>query len=1655
MTKSNIDSLENIQSGIRNAQTLSFVERALGQNNVDILRHLFPRQTGFSLTAVKIIDATEDHLDFTASFSSLQPWGQPVSATFTLLDHESERHLVFQFNIPANSNAYLFLSQYSLAPDEPLPDSLESAPFLDLAGWAQQIDFSPGADQQVLLFSTFDYVANGSSGVYYPESFKKTFPAEQVQAGLNFPVNLSLDDDTSNYFAEMFGGAHSGVIECSGLVFEQGDIPWFKFNKPMESSKTIASFSLALTGIDLAVPLARGVDARPVIGLMGKIQIDNQDFDIYADFDLYYRTLFLTFRNFPSLGSLIDLRDNFPGPLSSLLEVELSMLQMVLGLEEGVIYEIDFGLTTDKPLTLFSLTPSCDITIQPSLHLQIRAPFDTQKREIEGALKGDWQLGTTSFKTQLYFPDYTFTAYMADGETVDLEVIFKQLLPGGEVPQLEITKMALFGDFLEKSASAEITVDGGSTWKFSLANRDFKLKQISLGTYYANGNLEHCGLEGQFEMVGAGLYAGAKYDLNQGLMVTAGTASGAQIDVDKLADNLLAGLSLPGDFPSLQLTDIFFSATPKNGEYSLSGRTSSAPWGLKPNLSLQVERFAIDKTQNSPLGGTLDVTMSIAGIGVWLTADKDTSQDGGWQFEGSTSPDQKIPLGKLIEDLAQKFGDITPPTAVADLNIESLHITFNSQSKDFIFTCKSQFPVNHKKVDLILIIDTKHQGDTYSQEFKGKMTLAGLEFDVEFESKDGTEALLATFQQKQSALNLKGLVSDVTNDPDLLSLVPPLTLSIKDVLLAITDDQSGSEPGTAEPADATSRTPKRTVVFGLALDASLSLLDLPLLGELPGSGLSGGIDNLQVFYANQDVAGEQVNSLNSLLPDGAGPLPSTPKGDTTGLALNKGFNFAADLNLDKLPFTLSTAGSQPAVDGLDDPGPAPGTFKPASVLSGSPATSSSVKWINIQKGIGPIYLQKIGVRYDKGEIWFLLNADLTIAGLTISLNGLGISSALQAFAPTFHLQGLGIDYRELELEIGGTFLHFQGQDAQGQPFDEYNGLLQVNAEDWSLMAIGSYASVEGHPSLFAYLAIDYPLGGPSFFFVTGLAAGFGYNRRLIPPSAENVAQFPLVAQAMGNLPTPPLPSGSAAIRKTLIDQMANLSQYIPPTPGEYFLAVGIRFTSFKILHGFVLVTAEFGQRFLLNMIGLLSYETPPELGPGVPPLIHVELGITATYDPQEGFLGMRAVLANNSYLYDPACHLTGGMAFYSWFSGEHAGEFALTVGGYHPNFKVPEYYPQVPRLNINWQRTPELSIQGSAYFALTGHAFMAGGALAAVWQSGSYRAWFTAAIDFLIQWKPYHYEASLHLEIGGSATLHAFGTHTISASVGADLEIWGPEFAGRASVDFTLFSVDISFGPEKKAPAPISFTEFHQTFLPAGEDHILTLTTREGLVKELRGLRMDDQGQLIESGDQNDRLWLLNARHFHLAAESVIPVNTWRFGDQSGEQVKNFGIAPMDLRPEFFVSLLEITLEHFEDGKSQNITREFLPVETDKLLITKPMPVGMWGASFQPALNGPTMVDDLLTGFHILPGAEPAPGITHAVDRKNLSFEMVSHDECLLEPAFWETKSLLAPDPQSDERVVPALATSLLNHFMPQEQIHLEGRLSPDELLVSRDEKTA
>ncbi|HKQ76654.1 MAG TPA: DUF6603 domain-containing protein [Blastocatellia bacterium] len=942
-----------------------------------------------------------------------------------------------------------------------------------------------------------------------------------------------------------------------------------------------------------------------------------------------------------------------------------------------------------------------------------------------------------------------------------------------------------------------------------------------------------------------------------------------------------------------------------------------------------------------------------------------------WSLYGSAE-EKGFPIGQLLKSLAEKVAptivemgvpkDLVLPETIKSFTVTSFNLRVHKnepgQKNEYSFFCAGQLEVSGKQIRAGVSIEFAQGKDTYN----GWLSIGTRMFSFTVGDAAATNTAPASSQMVAAythwggeALGLGELMKDLVAEETATAL-NVLKVDLKDAFLGYI--KTGQTPS------------KSNYLFGVDLSAKLDFSKLPLVGERFSTTNNGdgiGINNLQVIYAKDSFTADEVTKLDAMLPqsiakkstNGAeAPRSGTSGNNAAAVALNPGLNIAADLNLGFTSQRLAfpTAANTGLPNGAD------------ATVSPQATNTDNATWLNIHKAVGPVHFERVGVEYHDSKLWALLSASLNAAGLTIALDGLSIGAPLDGFDPAkieTSLRGLGIDYRNEAVEIGGSFLKMPSKD--GAP-PEYSGAAILKARGFTISAFGSYTTVKeskpGQPdkeesSFFIYGLLDYPIGGPSFFFVTGLAAGFGYNRSLIVPPIDKLRQFSLIKAAQKDPAT-----------KTFDEVLSALHEDVRPAAGEHFLAAGITFTSFNIVTSFALLTVSFGAHFEMNLLGLSTLVAPSNAGSNVPPVAEAQLALKASFQPDKGFLGVQAQLTPNSYLLSKACHLTGGFAFYSWFAGsEHDGDFALTLGGYHPNFKVPTHYPTVPRLGFNWQVSPELSLKGDAYFALTASALMAGGHLEANWLSSSVHAWFKLGADFLIAWKPYHYEIAAYVDMGVEVTFEFFGTQHISIDVGADLSIWGPEFTGEATIHLWIISFTVKFGAAAShKPQPIEWPEFKSSFLPADEN-VCSVAVTGGLIGK-------------NSQDAKD-LGVINPKAFSLAINTVIPLKEAWYARESGSlkidlgtrPLGQCGIAPMDVKAADLTSKQTITIKR--DGAVVSDEFDYTP-------IFKKVPTGLWGGLLTPKLNEKQFIENALSGFEIRPKIRSKPAETAAIERRRL-----------------------------------------------------------------------
>lgn len=1063
-------------------------------------------------------------------------------------------------------------------------------------------------------------------------------------------------------------------------------------------------------------------------------------------------------------------------------------------------------------------------------------------------------------------------------------------------------------------------------------------------------------------------------------------------DVFHLSDvvaNFLPGMTY---LPQLDVENLSLTLAPRLNQYWFTA-TVIGSWSVLAELGIELAAVEISATywgsQNPALSGslagllTLEVDAAPSAVGAADDGDNPPNQidlymratrlagSDGWQLQGYTGQDQIVPVGDLITALVKKFGtSANVPAAIADLTIENLSLDFDTVNKEFRFACAINLAVASAQIELVVNVDVTKAAGSYDTGFGGVIIVNNLEFDIVFESRGSqSRSFLAVYSPKNGDplhVTLQSLVGAISQD--LAQAVPgDIDIELQDVKLVFVRQEQISD-----------------FAFGLDLGLSLALSDLPVVGTMLPAGIALAIEDLQATYSSIAMTADQVGDINALLPAEAVPFP--PAGLASGINLLASFRLAAASQ----QVILAVPGQQQAQqqEEQQQPQPGAGARGGGATAPAIPAASGTTKWFQVGKTAGPIAIARVGVQYQSGALFFLLDASLNFGAFQLGLDGLGLGSPLTKFEPSFHLDGISVSLGAGPVKVGGGMLVVP-PPLPADVTEDYIGEVTVAVEPYLISGVAGYAKVDGAPSFFAFAQIEGEFGGPPAFFVTGFMGGFGYNSQLALPPPDQVYRFPFIA----GLDDPNL-FGSAS--PTPLDVMNVLSggggkpAWVTPILGEDWIAAGIMFRSFELVLGHALLAVTFGKEFEIALLGLAGMSLPQ--GATTEAYAYVELQLEAVLKPTQGSFVAAASLTPNSFVLTRSCHLTGGFAFCLWFGGNpHAGDFVVTIGGYHPAFVPHDWYPKPVPVGFNWPVDSNVTVKGGAYFAVTPTAAMAGGGLQVLYQSGDLRAWFTACANLIVRWKPFYFTATIGVSVGASYRVNMdYTTVTETVELAASLTLWGPPTGGTVYVDWSVISFTVDFGAARGsgAAATLDWAGF-QSLLPAGRP-AAARASRHGPMAARPGaaaapsavLGVHVNGGLVQQS-QSDGTWTVRSDAFAFSTQSAIPASELSAG---GRAVPLASGAPsaIDIRP---MGLAEVRATHAVTICRADNTELDLSGWPEPVVLTGNLPEALWGkplAGGSPPPPTAATVPNLPVGMRLAAPPASAGNAVGPVDPANL-----------------------------------------------------------------------
>ncbi|HSI76893.1 MAG TPA: DUF6603 domain-containing protein, partial [Lunatimonas sp.] len=247
--------------------------------------------------------------------------------------------------------------------------------------------------------------------------------------------------------------------------------------------------------------------------------------------------------------------------------------------------------------------------------------------------------------------------------------------------------------------------------------------------------------------------------------------------------------------------------------------------------------------------------------------------------------------------------------------------------------------------------------------------------------------------------------------------------------------------------------------------------------------------------------------------------------------------------------------------------------------------------------------------------------------------------------------------------------------------------------------------------------------------------------------------------------------------------------------------------------------------------------------------------------------------------------LTGGFAFIlDWGSNP---QFLLAVGGYHPRYKKPARFPEIPRVNALIKKGEDIRLSCEFYQAITSNSYQIGFSAELVVNRGNARAYGFLGFNALLQFDPFYFETDIRISVEVSYRGRSF--------FGIDMEfvLSGPEpwrARGYAKIKVLFFSLKIKFniswgGEQKAVPVFIS----PEALLDKLKNRLEESGNWSGLLPE--GYSGAESLRSPEEAEKQDRIFMHPSGYLELR-QNLVPLNKTigKLGNSYMETVTSYRI---------------------------------------------------------------------------------------------------------------------------------------------------------------------
>jgi len=402
---------------------------------------------------------------------------------------------------------------------------------------------------------------------------------------------------------------------------------------------------------------------------------------------------------------------------------------------------------------------------------------------------------------------------------------------------------------------------------------------------------------------------------------------------------------------------------------------------------------------------------------------------------------------------------------------------------------------------------------------------------------------------------------------------------------------------------------------------------------------------------------------------------------------------------------------------------------------------------------------------------------LVFGPLSITVDRIGLSATLlfvKDQGPTVAIgfkppDGLGLAVKAGPISGGGYLFidHANGR---------YAGILQLKANQINIAAIGLLDTrLPGGAKGFSFLIIITakfpPIQLGYGFSLTGLGGLAGIHRSIVVQALQDSVRSGTAGQIL--FPDDPVKNAPRLI--------SDLQAIFPPTENSFVFGPMAAIAWGRPAR---IVEAELGiiiqlPRLLIILLGQVNITLPDADAPAA----ELHLDIAGVLDIPGQLLAIDASLRDSKLVGFP---LTGDMAMrLTWGTTPN---FALAVGGLHPQFQPPPEFPLLKRVSLSIQLGEQVRLLVQAYTAITANSLQFGARGELTAEVGGFSLSATLGFDVLISF-PFAISADLFL----NAALRR-GSQLL-ATVTLDAHLTGPtpwHVWGKAKVSVLFLSVEVA-----------------------------------------------------------------------------------------------------------------------------------------------------------------------------------------------------------------------------------------------------------------------